>query len=364
MSQNKLFKFLKDADEEVLSYLDSSSVTSFFAPAHISDGTWSYIKRPAKRLRPAVLLMACGSVGGDIEKAIPAAAGVEVYHTWTLVHDDIIDNDNLRRGLPTVHSLTSAKGSEEMGLIPEKANKYGESVAILVGDLQQGWAINLFIDSALDRGVDSKVVLRIVAYLQSYVLANLIRGEALDIQYGLLDDVASISLSEDEVLEMLWLKTGILYEFAGMAGAMIGLDCADFENPEVRALKNFTANCGIAFQLQDDILGLVGSQEETGKPVGSDVREGKKTIIVLEGIKNASLNEQRKVGKILGNQNASPEEILEVVEILRARGGVKRCSDLANIYIDKALPFLEDIPESKYKELLYSWAEFMINRNF
>ncbi|HEX9927870.1 MAG TPA: polyprenyl synthetase family protein [Pyrinomonadaceae bacterium] len=362
--KQQLFSFLEKSERDILSYLNNGEIAKFFAPSHIEESVWSYIRRPAKRLRPSVLLMSCGSVGGNIEKAIPAAAGVEVFHTWTLVHDDLIDNDNLRRGFPTVHNLIAHKSVSDMKLNNEKAIKYGESIAILTGDMQHGWATTLFIESSLKKGVNANVILNILNFLQSYVLANLIRGETLDVQYGLIKDLTSLKLTEAEVVDMLWLKTGILYEFAGMAGAMIGLETTDFEHPHVKAIKNFASNCGIAFQLQDDILGIIGNQEEIGKPVGSDIREGKKTIIVLEAMSKASLAEKQMIMKVLGNQNASIAEIQEVIELLRKLNGIKRCQDLANTFIDKAVPYLKNIPNSKYKELLLSWADFMINRNF
>ncbi len=364
MNDKELLSFLKGAEENILSYLETSDAAQYFQPYDIRNSVWSYIRRPAKRLRPAVLLMACGGVGGNEDVAIPAAAGVEIFHTWTLVHDDLIDNDVLRRGFPTVHEAAAIESTKSLGFDEIKSKEYGRSIAILTGDMQHGWATTLFMDCALKKNVDLAVVMVILQHLQSYVLANLIYGEVLDVQYGMASGIDWPNISEDTIVEMLWLKTGILYEFAGLAGAMIGKNTTDFNDTHVKAFKNFTALCGTAFQLQDDIIGILGDQKETGKPVGSDIREGKKTVIVYEALKNANSSQKKEILSVLGRRNASNKRVGEVTSLLQELGGVRRTQDLARMYIEKAIPFLEVIEDSKYKRLLYGWADLMINRTF
>lgn len=336
----------------------------YFKPKHLYEAVRAYIFRPAKRLRPAVLIMACGCLGGDEELAIPAAAGVELFHTWTLVHDDLIDNDNSRRGAPTVHRLMEASGRTGLGLDKNPAEDYGRHIAILAGDLQHAWAVNLFIDLAAKKKIDPWIVLNIVAYLESYVIGNLLAGETFDVQLGISDITGGLNFSEDEILKMLWLKTGVLYEFAGLAGAMIGKKTADINDPEVKAIKEFTGHCGTAFQLQDDILGVLGDQKTLGKPVGSDIREGKKTTILYEALKNAGESERRTILHILGNKNAGADEIREITGLFKKLNGIDHTKQLAESYIKKALPHLNPIPDSKYKGLLLQWADYMINRDF
>ncbi len=364
MNNKELLSFLQGAEENILSYLATSDVAQYFQPDDIRNSAWSYIHRPAKRLRPAVLLMACGSVGGDEDIAVPAAAGVEIFHTWTLVHDDLIDNDALRRGFPTVHEAAAKKSSKSFGFDEIRSKEYGRNIAILTGDMQHGWATTLFIDCALKKNVDLAVVMVILKHLQSYVLANLIYGEVLDVQYGMASGIDWPNINENTIVEMLWLKTGILYEFAGLAGAMIGKNTTDFHDTHVKAIKSFTGHCGTAFQLQDDIIGILGDEKETGKPVGSDIREGKKTVIVYEALKNASSTQKKEILSVLGRRDASINQVREVTSLLQELGGVQRTQELARMYIEKAIPFLEVIEDSKYRRLLYAWADFMINRRF
>ena len=298
----ELATFLKEKEKEILAFIEGSEVQKYIQPKDLYDAVRAYVFRPAKRLRPAVLIMACGCVGGAEELAIPAAAGVELFHTWTLVHDDIIDNDNLRRGAPTVHRVMAEAGRTGLGLDGGPAEEYGRHLAILAGDMQHAWAINLFIDLATKKNLDPWVVLKIISWLESYVIGNLLGGETRDVQLGITEISGDLAFSEDEIIRMLWLKTGILYEFAGLAGAMIGKGVADFEDPEVKAVKDFTGYCGIAFQLQDDILGVLGDEKLLGKPVGSDIREGKKTTILYDALRNANEDERRTILQILGTK--------------------------------------------------------------
>lgn len=365
MDQGHFFEFLKCTDGLVKGWFEASAAKALFRPAHIHDGVLSYLMRPAKRLRPAVMLLSCGCLGGEerMQAALPAACGLELFHTWTLVHDDIIDNDDLRRGQPTVHVDLRERGIADLGLSPATAEEYGRSIAILTGDVQHGWVINAFSQCARGHGVDAGLVLSLLDRLETFVLCNLMHGEVLDVQYSLLDLDAAIAIGEEKVIEMIWLKTGVLYEYSATAGAMIGLGTDDFSEPRVRALADFASNCGIAFQLQDDILGVVGNAHELGKPIGSDIREGKKTTIVLEALRRADEAQRRRILSVLGHREAPLEEIRNVITLLGDLGGVDYTRKLARGYIERAVPCLDRIPASPHKDMLYSWADFMVNRN-
>lgn len=366
MNSSDLFSYLASAERRILDFLGTSDANEFFGPEDIRDSVWSYVRRPAKRLRPAVLMMACGSVGGEEREAIavPAAAGIELFHTWTLVHDDLIDNDRLRRGQATVHQAMSVRARERYGLPDGLADDYGRDVAVLTGDMQQGWCVTCFIDCALRSAVDPVLMLKIIRHLQTYVMGNLICGEMLDVQYGMRGAEGMADLDEDKIVRMLWLKTGVLYEFAGLAGALIGKNTGNFEDEQVRAIQAFTSNCGTAFQLQDDILGLVGDQGTLGKPVGSDIREGKMTVIVHQALTMANPSQKDRLQATLGNGEASPDDVEDVIGLLRDLGGIEHTEALAKHYIHKALPYLDVIAPSRYKDLLLLWADFMVNREF
>jgi len=359
-----LFSYLSAVDGQILDYLRGSPASVVVQPPHLHDQVWSYIQRPAKRLRPALAMMACGAVGGDPSLAIPAAAGIEMFHTWTLVHDDVIDNDALRRGSPTVHVAAASYGEATFGLSGSEALDYGRNMAILTGDAQSGWATALIAESGLQGGVDPLVVLRLIHHLQSTVVSLLLSGEALDVEYSLGHDQLRTDIDADKIVQMLWLKTGVLCEFAGRAGAMIGKNTSDLHDADVDAIATFAGRCGIAFQLQDDIIGILGDESDTGKPVGSDIREGKLTLIVFEALSKASPAQRASLLSVLGNREASSSEVSEATALMQELGGVARVSALATEYIDGALPLLDRLPASESKALLQSWAEFMIDRRF
>ncbi len=337
--------------------LFSERYAVLFPEEHIRDSVYSYLSSGGKGLRPALLLFSCGAVGEDEEKALPASAGVELFHTWTLVHDDIIDRDHKRRGMPTVHVEFRDRAYNEFGFTEEEAEHYGVSVAILAGDMQHGWSNTLFADLS---GVDPAVSVYLLKELNSRVLSTLLEGELLDVQYsGRPVD----SLCEEDIIDMMWKKTGVLYEFCGMAGAVIGIGAPDLENDLLRALSCFAGKCGVAFQMQDDILGVIGDEEKLGKPVGSDIREGKKTLVLYFALKNATEGERKYLLSILGNQDASESDLLEVNMMLEKLGGVEETRRLAEKYTREAASCLDRLPGSDYRELLLTLSEYIVRRN-
>jgi geranylgeranyl diphosphate synthase type I len=330
-----------------------------FRPEHLQRAVYAYIERPAKRLRPALLLLCCGAVGGNEWQALPAAAAVELFHTWTLVHDDIIDNDALRRGLPTVHVEAAGWATAEFAAAPAAAAAYGRDVAILAGDVQQAWATAMLLECA-ERGVPARIVLGLVGRLQTVLNHRLIEGEMLDVQlsYRRLD-----SVSEEEVLRMIGLKTGVLLEYCAAAGAAIGCGRLPGEDPVVDALGEFAHLCGVAFQLQDDVLGVTGDQTKLGKPLGSDIREGKATTIVLHALRTAAAPQAAVILRALGRAEAPAAEVDAVRQVLLELGSIEYTRALAERHVGQALVRLhEAVPASPQRDLLAAWARSMTGR--
>ena len=352
---------LSKRKEKVYKYLNSSRFRKLFRPEHIHDSVYSYMKQGGKSLRPAVLLFSCGAVGGDEEKAIPAAAAIEVFHTWTMVHDDIIDRDGRRRGGLTVHEEFRRRAISELGYDESDARHYGASIAMLAGDMQQGWAVSLLSELSHHNGIDPNLVLYLINDSEMRVQSTLIAGQVLDIQYSKLP---IDSLNQNQILDMLRKKTGVLYGFSGKAGAMLGLNTSDPDHWLVQAISSFAGKCGIAFQLQDDILGIVGDEEVLGKPVGSDIREGKRTVILYHAFKNANEKQKNQLTEIFGNKQSNDQNIEQAKRLLRELGGIEYTKELARAYIKDSLVYLRKVPESKYRDLLSLWAEYMIEREF
>ncbi len=140
---------LREREQRVNEYFRQERFREWFKPRDLQDAVFAYVSRSGKRLRPAVLMWACGAVGGDETTALPAACGVEMFHTWTLVHDDLIDQDDLRRGGPTVHKLGEL-AALKLGYAGSKSVEYGRDLAVLTGDSQHGWTISLFCECAMN----------------------------------------------------------------------------------------------------------------------------------------------------------------------------------------------------------------------
>jgi geranylgeranyl diphosphate synthase type I len=341
-------------------WLGSAELIPAVSLSRLDRAMRAYVERPGKRLRPAVLLFSCAAVGGDEAQALPAAAAVELFHTWSLVHDDIIDNDDLRRGQPTAHRLAASLACEQLGLSPERAEHYGQSAAILAGDLQLSWAVRMLL-RCRDQGVSADVVLDLMARLADHLAPQLIDGEMLDVEFSHLpiDQV-----TEAQVLHMLELKTGTLLGYAASAGACIGTACTYDQCPAAQSLDAYARACGIAFQLQDDILGIVGDEKQLGKPIGSDLREGKATVLVLHALREASPSQRRDLALLLGNDQGTPAQIEGAIQLLRELGSIDYASAMARTYIDHAMANLQTIPPSPAHDLLAAWGEFLFDRTF
>ncbi len=145
---------------------------------------------------------------------------------------------------------------------------------------------------------------------------------------------------------------------------MVGLETADRDHEWVRAISSFTGKCGTAFQLQDDILGIVGDERQLGKPVGSDIREGKKTMVVLYAFQAADPEQKAQLKAVLGHRGATDVQIERTKALLEELGGIERTSVLAHEYVEEALHDLDGMPPSSCRDLLEKWAAFVIERNF
>jgi len=357
-----LIKAINSRAEWVNNYILDDRFVNRFKPVDIQWAVTAYVRYGGKRLRPAIVLFSCGALGGDEKIAIPAAAAVEIFHTWTLVHDDIIDRDIMRRGQSTVHKHYSTHALTEMdvlNLTPKEAAHYGVSIAVMTGDIQHGWGISMMAELNSMHNISAEITLNLINELDTNVLNTLVEGEVLDIQYA---HRAMESLTPPMIEDMLMKKTGALYEFCGRAGAIIGSNSLD--DPKIDIVADFAAKCGIAFQLQDDLLGIIGNEEKLGKAVGADLREGKRTLIVYEAYRNANQSQREKLMSVLGNDDATEDDVVTIQKMLRDLGGIDYVSNRARVLISEAITSLESLPDSSYKDLLYQWADYMISREF
>ena len=318
-------KKAKIVDEYILNNLKIKIKDLHEASQHL-------IKAGGKRLRPFLVITTYNIFRDDLERVIPIAAAVEIFHTFTLIHDDIMDQDELRRGVPTVHKI------------------WGVPFAILTGDLLHAKTFELLSKTDLSPEQTVKIIKEMA---ESAVI--ICEGQAMDMAFEKRMDV-----SIDEYMEMIRKKTAFLFRSSVRFGAI----AAGVSSDELNSLTKYGDNLGIAFQMVDDILGLFGEEKETGKPVGSDVRESKKTYPILYALQHASEDEKNRLQEILLKETKSEEEILEAIQIIRKSGGEKATRELARKYAQNAIDAIQKLPDNVAKKYLIQLAEFAIERSY
>lgn len=355
MTMTKFDRALREVATEGRALLDDPALRPAFAPEELLQAVLAYPRAGGKMLRPALLTWSCEALGGDRAAALRAGVAVELYHTYTLVHDDVIDRDPVRRGQPSVHALMARVGQEAFGLRDE-APHYGLSMAILAGDCLQTWSIDL-LASLETLGVPPELVIRLIRRMQGMTGPAIVEGEVRDIQLPFLpvDEV-----TEAMILRVILTKTSALFAYCGWAGGVLACGA---EDARAHALERFAEHAGVAFQLQDDVLGLIADAATLGKPVGSDLREGKRTLIIALGWARANDAERAQLADVLGNPHAMPDALAGATALLERLGAIDDTRTLATRYLDDALQCLHQIPDNRAKDLLFAFAEIMLSRN-
>jgi len=289
-----------------------------------------------KRLRPYLVLKSCELVGGDPASAVPFAAALEVLHSFTLIHDDVMDNDDLRRGVPTVHS------------------RWGVPLAIASGDLLFAKVYQAMVEPAIQGVLPCDRVVSCIERV-SEATVEICEGQVLDTQFPRVQDV-----TEDDYVSMVGSKTSALFRACAEVGAIVGGGDPD----EVALLGSFAWDAGIAFQIVDDVLGATAEEETLGKPVGSDLREGKKTLIVIHALKHASLAERAAIERVLGAEDATASDVEAANVALKSTGGIDYAKAKAMEYTRKARAKLESFSESQAKRDLMELFDFFTQRTY
>lgn len=305
-------------------------------PEELYQASSHYIISGGKRLRPIMTIKSCEMFGGSEQDALPAASAVEFIHNFSLVHDDIMDNDDFRHGIPTVHK------------------HFGIPLAILSGDILFSKAFQILSCNSSNSIKDSSL-LNMVQRLATACI-DICEGQSRDMQLSRLNSFPT----EGEYIEMISKKTAALFEVSCSLGALSSKDATE---EDVNNLASFGRNSGIAFQLIDDLIGIKGDSRETGKSVGNDVREGKKTFPILLSIKNADSYQKQKILNVFGNKDSSSSEMEEVVKVISSLHIEQIIRDTAMNYIKKAMDSITSYEQSKSKKILQEICFFIINRS-
>lgn len=284
-----------------------------------------------KRLRPAILLAACEAVGKDCSVAVNQAAAIEMYHNFTLFHDDVMDNADIRRGKPTVCA------------------KWDNNTAILSGDTLLTMASEKVIT-----GIDAKKAVKLLQIFNRTAI-EVYEGQQYDMEFENRTDV-----SIDEYINMIRLKTSVL-----LGGACrIGAELADATEEQSEALYQFAINLGLAFQLQDDLLDVYGDPEIFGKAIGGDIMNNKKTFLLINAMLLAKGDDAEELNYWLHNPEPLPGEKIAGVTAIYNRLGIDAiCREAIEDYHKKSLYYIENSGLSKEAvDFFMSFAESLMNR--
>lgn len=283
-----------------------------------------------KRVRPILCLMSANLFSDIVDKAVKPAIALEIFHNFTLIHDDIMDNADVRRGKPTVHK------------------KWNPNVAILSGDAA------IIVAYKYVAQTDSTLLPEILKVFNATAL-EVCDGQQFDMEYEKLPVV-----TEDDYLKMIELKTSVLLAAAAKIGAILG--GASLQDAE--RLYNFGRNLGLAFQLQDDLLDTYGDPKVFGKAIGGDIISNKKTFLMINALKLATQPSQVALQKILKNEAIAPEEKIASVKAIYDEVGVKEITEKKiDFYYKLALAEIAKISvREERKEAILSYAEKIMGR--
>ena len=281
-----------------------------------------------KRLRPVLTLMACNLFGEDVNKALDVALAVEVFHNFTLVHDDIMDNAPLRRGKETIYK------------------KWNMPVAILSGDLMMIKSTDLLAASPVSE-------IRPLLFLFNDTAAKVCEGQQIDMNFE-----TSKEVSHEDYIQMITLKTAVLLGASLQLGAMV----ANASKEDAEHLYQFGKNIGIAFQIQDDILDSFGEVAQVGKMIGGDIAANKKTLLLIELLQSVHKDDKIILEALFAEQNQ--EKKIEGVLNLYSKYQIQAFAEKEKQqYLTKAYQHLDDVSvPATQKQILIDTAKDLMER--
>lgn len=320
-----LKKYSTGVDQEIEKALDTID------PEKLHDASKHLIKAGGKKIRPALVLLTAEAVGGNIEGAYKAAAAVELIHTFSLIHDDIMDADEMRRGKPAVHTL------------------WGEPMGILAGDILFSLAFELVANTHSEDIPSDRVIKALNTGVDACI--KICEGQAFDMEFE-----GKFDVKESDYLSMIYKKTAALIAAATETGAILG----GGSDEQIEALAEYGKLIGMAFQIQDDYLDVVSDEAELGKPVGSDIVEGKMTLMVVHTLSAASSEDKQELISILNSGDESNTQ--RAIDIFNKYDSIDYTRDIALDNVKRAKQQLDVLDDSPAKEALYQLADFMLQR--
>jgi octaprenyl-diphosphate synthase len=318
----EVFDLLSDDLRAIEREFGADAVSSVAAITEISD----YLREGGgKRIRPSLLLLSAKSLGYSGDGMIRLGAVVEMVHSATLVHDDIIDAADTRRGRPSANTT------------------WGNAKCVLAGDWLYMQAFRVALDERNFRVLDL-----LIGLTQQMVEGELLQMERL-----------GQSITEDEYNTLIYRKTACLFEVSMRLGAVLALANEATE----QQMGDYGRSLGMAFQIVDDVLDLTATEEVLGKPVASDLREGKATLAVIHALENGTETERAAIQTVLTDQNFDAASHAEILAVLTRHGSVDYAMNTAFQYAEAARTALSDLPDSDFKRALLWVPDFVVARD-
>ena len=323
-----LERYVKAFDEAYLRYLKKRKPTLLYEPIR------DLLGRGGKRLRPSLCMMSCELFGGDLERALPTAICLELFHNFSLVHDDIQDGSVLRRGKPTLHV------------------KYGIPAALNAGDGLHALAYRALLRN---KGVlDLERAWRILEVFTEMSI-KLVEGQAMDLEFK-----KHKKMSERQLIEHLKKKTGALFSASAECGALAG--GAAFE--KARELGRCWEAIGVAFQIRDDLLNLTGEEEKYGKRIGEDISEGKPTLMLIHCLERCTEEDRKKIFEAMGEYDK--RKIGEVIRVFREYSSMEYAERRAREFLERGVRglkrFKADGVNEEVRESMVRLARYFVER--
>jgi len=318
-------------------------------PRVLFNGCWKYFEYGGKRFRPALIAISCEALGGKVKDVIPAGAALEIAHTFLLIHDDIEDDSKIRRGKPCLHIT------------------YGVPHAVNMGDYLMMKVYETLLSGQKIWGSEKTIK---ILQLITEMLLKTGEGQAMEIEQR-NKDLTEATMKWYETMSLK--KTGY---YTGGNPCAIGGVIAGGTEKEIEALKKFGFAVGIAFQIQDDILNVTMSEDEEkiapgttgggyGKDFAGDIKEGKRTLLVVHAFEKADWRERLRMRQLLRKKNITLKEKKEVIDIMERHGSIDYAKEYAKDIVKRAIDDLRKfVPETKGRKKLESIAHFLIERKF
>lgn len=303
-------------------------------PWEVYGPIWDLLDRGGKRLRPAMCLLSCEAMGGDEEEALGAAAAIEMFHNFTLIHDDIEDGSKMRRGKPCLHV------------------EYGVPIALNAGDglFMMVWRAALQVAAK-----DAKKNLEVQRILlDSFTMV--LEGQAIELGWYRKN---AWDVRREDYVRMVQGKTGALIAASCATGAYLG----GANRRQVASFYKFGMDVGVAFQIQDDVLNIVGDEKKYRKEIGGDIIEGKRTLIVIEALKRLGPVDSKRLVGLLGSGSGKERDVEEAIALLKKSGGVRKAQEEADVLITGAKKEIGKVVGQKQKKVFEEIADYLVRRD-